>query len=232
MSNDIMLPPDSVQVWTIFVDQFAPHRATFEATLSPDEQQRAARFVVDEPRLRFIIARSALRTILAGYLDVASEVVQFAYGERGKPSLPESDLRFNLSHSDNIIVIAVTQNHDIGVDVEHIHHIPEMSIMARDNFSLNEQETLFKLPEQERERAFFRCWTRKEAYIKATGDGFSMPLRDFDVTLTQDETPRILRASGDDPARWSLVHLEPDADYVGAICIEGRDFTVIHRQLD
>jgi 4'-phosphopantetheinyl transferase len=232
MSINNPLTPDSVHVWTIFVEQFAWRRAMFESMLSSDERKRAARFVVDDPRLRFIIARGALRTILAGYLDIAPADLKFAYGERGKPSLPESDLRFNLSHSDNIILIAVTQNHDIGVDVEHIHHIPEMSIMARDNFSAYEQETLFNLPEQEWERAFYRCWTRKEAYIKATGDGFSMPLRDFDVTLTQDETPRILRASGDDPARWSLVHLEPDADYVGAICIEGRDFTVIHRQLD
>jgi 4'-phosphopantetheinyl transferase len=232
MSINNPLTPDSVHVWTIFVDRFAPRRAEFEATLSPDERQRAARFVVEEPRLRFIIARGALRTILAGYLDVAPEDIQFAYGEHGKPSLPDSDLRFNLSHSDNVILIGVTQNHDIGVDVEHIHAIPEMSIMARDNFSLYEQGTLFKAPEQERERAFFACWTRKEAYIKATGDGFSMPLRDFDVTLLPGEPPRILRANGDDPARWSLVHLEPDVDYIGAICVEGRDFAVIHRQLD
>lgn len=222
------MPPGEVHIWTAAVDRLVHRQSTFRQTLSPDEQARADRFVSDEVRTRFVVARGILRDILSRYLVQPPVDLQFVYGRRGKPMLPGTDLRFNLSHSENVVLLGITWGCEIGVDVERIHPIPQMETMARDHFSSYERQMLFSLPSDQRETAFFACWTRKEAYIKAVGDGFALPLTGFDVTL--DASPRLLRADGDDPARWSLYAIEPMPSYIGAVCLEGYGWQIIEKQ--
>ncbi len=182
---------------------------------------RMERFRFEKPRQQFIASRGMLRAVLAGYVDQAAEEITLTFGKRGKPGLVEGELQFNLTHSEDVLLLGITKGRRIGVDVEFVHPLEDMLMMARQNFSAYEQHVLFTLPEDQQEQAFFNCWTRKEAYIKATGDGFSMPLRNFDVTMIPGEAARMLRAEGVDPERWTLHHLEPYTGYVGAICVEG-----------
>jgi 4'-phosphopantetheinyl transferase len=224
---DFTLTPDTIHLWTAHVDRLIPRRAQFRSLLSADECQRADRFIADDARLRFTVARGVMRTVLGMYLGIAPGEIVFSYGPRGKPSLKveqiaETQIRFNLAHSANVVALAITQGHEIGVDVEEIRPMKEMVTIARDYFSAQEQGALFALPEGQREWAFFTGWTRKEAYIKAKGDGFALSLADFDVTLTPDQPARLLRAEGDDPARWSLLSVDTIPGYAGAVCVERR----------
>lgn len=215
--SGIALPPDTLHIWTAELNR--QHDTSWQ-TLSPDEQARAARFIHETIRRRFIAARGMLRAVLSQYLNVPPDAIPFVYGQRGKPTVPGTRLSFNLSHSENLALLGIVSAREIGVDVEQRRSIPEMPTMARDYFSPLEQTTLFDFPPEQRDEAFLACWTRKEAYIKAVGEGFALPLRDFDVSLASDVPPRFLRIKDDDPSRWTLIHLEPAPGYIGAACVE------------
>ena len=175
---------DEVHVWRLTLDR-PPER--FLELLEPDEVERANRFYFERDRKHFVVARGFLRLLLGWYLHAGPKQLQFAYGAWGKPSLAnefcESQLRFNMSHSHGVALYAVTQGREIGVDVEHVRAYFAGDYIARRFFSPHEVGDLRGLPEDDRVSAFFRCWTRKEAYIKATGRGMSQPLDGFDVTL-------------------------------------------------
>ncbi len=223
MPYDDVIPDDVIHVWSarldlLKIEQFLP-------LLPPDEIARMERYVVPQPRLQFAFSRGILRIILSRYLNQSPQKIHLRYGANGKPNLP--NMKFNMSHSADMLVIAITKRIDLGIDVERMRPLPELTIMAQDNFSLAEQAALFALPEAERTRAFFNCWTRKEAYIKATGDGFAMSLHDFDVTL--DNPPRMTRAEGDDPTKWTLYHLDPSPGYVGAVCVARAGLTLVEQ---
>lgn len=221
------LTENDLHIWQARFSDLLPQHDAFRHILTPDEVTRAARFRFDDARERFVLARGFLRRTLAPYLAITPDAVDFAYGARGKPILPSSDIRFNLTHSADRLLLGVCRDRMLGVDVEHMGPMDEMLTVARMNFSPNEQRIFFALPTDEQQRAFYTCWTRKEAYIKATGDGFKMPLSDFDVTFTPDQSPRLLRIVGDDPARWRMLHLDPAPDYVGAICVRDGDSLVL-----
>jgi len=223
-----MTANSSLHLWQAQISTLARHCPALEAVLSADERGRAARFFNETVRTRFIVARGVLRYILSKHTRIPPQELAFVYGARGKPTLP--DVQFNLSHTNDLILIGVSPQQSLGVDVEYIYPIPEMATIARDYFSINEQHALFALPPEQRQDAFFTLWTRKEAYIKATGDGFSMPLHNFDVTL--NHPPRMTRAEGDDPTRWHFYHLEPLPGYIGALCVLGHDFELIHTTFD
>ncbi len=161
----------------------------------------------------------------------------FVYGPKGKPALsPEycgAGLCFNLSHSSELALYGLTRGGDLGIDVELRRPMPDAEQIAERFFSLSERRALRAIPKEEKSNAFFNCWTRKEAYIKATGDGLSMPLNRFDVTLTPGDPPRMLSAEGSEEkaAGWTLFHLEPAAGYVGAIAIPGLGWHVVERSL-
>jgi len=132
-------------------------------------------------------------------------------------------IHYAMKANSNRRLLGFFAEQNIGVDVEHIQELPNMTTMARTNFSKSEQETLFSLPKSQQRLAFFTCWTRKEAYIKAVGDGFALPLRSFDVTFLPDDPPCILRAIGDDPQNWQLYDVSRDDAYVGAVCIQSKE---------
>ncbi|HEX5611275.1 MAG TPA: 4'-phosphopantetheinyl transferase superfamily protein [Burkholderiales bacterium] len=193
--------------------------------LLDDEVERANRFLVEKERNRFIVARATLRRLLAERLGVSPRAVRLARGTHGKPALAwplsESGLHFNVSHSQNLAAYAFSHGREIGIDVEAVRPMPDAEDVARRFFSRNERTAFFSLDPVDRCLAFFHCWTRKEAFIKAIGDGLSHPLSAFDVTLKPGEAPRLLRV-GDRPGErsgWSLGEFDPGAGFVGAFVV-------------
>lgn len=222
------LPGDEVHVWGARLDAPPAVVRRLLLTLAPDERGRAGRFHFKRDGDRFVVARGLLRAVLGGYLNVGPEALRFEYGARGKPSLAaEHDadgLRFNLSHSGGVALFAVARGREVGVDVERVSPRVECENIAGRFFSPREVAGLLALPPPRREAAFFDCWTRKEAYIKARGEGLSLPLDAFDVSLAPGE-PAALLANRLDPAevsRWSLRGLAPWPGFAAAVAAEGR----------
>lgn len=217
---------DEVVVWSVDLDLSDAELAPLGEHLSPDEAARASRFVFDVHRRRFVAGRGALREILGRGLGVAPARVCFEYGPQGKPRLggPEagSGLQFNVSHSAGLALVAVTSRREIGVDVEEVRDVPDAVPIAARCFSKEENRAFLSVPAAERVAVFFNAWTRKEAYLKALGDGLAHPLDAFDVTLLANEPARLLRVRGNEreAARWSLWSLDPAPGFVGAIVVE------------
>ena len=190
--------------------------------LSHDESQRAARFVRARDRGRFIVARATLRRLLGSRLDLPPEAIALVTGPFGKPELAphqsRSGLRFNLSHCDGIAVFGFSWDREIGVDVEAVRTLPDADRIALRFFSGNESKAYFDLRPADRPLAFFNCWTRKEAFIKALGEGLGFPLDRFDVSLAPGEPARLLRVDNEPGERcgWALDDFVPAAGFVGA----------------
>jgi len=196
------------------------------ALLSGVERQRANRFAFDRDRHRFIVARALLRRLLGARLGTRPEAVELVYGPHGKPALAPrhapADLRFNLSHSEDLAAYAFAHGREIGVDVEAVRSMCDADAIAARFFSARENQTYLSLDSRDRPRGFFHCWTRKEAFIKALGDGLSCPLDRFDVSLAPGEPARILRlarAPGDG-RRWRMESFAPAAGFVAALVAE------------
>jgi 4'-phosphopantetheinyl transferase len=221
------LPPGEVHVWRVPLAQPAWHVEQLAGMLAEDERQRAGRFRFEQHRQRFVVGRGALRTILGCYLDIEPEQVCFGYAARGKPHLqPEPEagaLYFNLAHSHELALCALSRDGPIGIDLEYALPLPDADQVAARFFSAAEQSAYRDLPPEQRQEAFYLCWTRKEAYIKATGEGLARSLSDFDVSLTPGEPARLLRVAGDplEAARWSLATLWPAPSYVAALAVPG-----------
>ncbi len=196
------------------------------ALLSDAEQGRAARFALHRDRGRFVVARSRLRRLLADRLYVQPESVELVYGERGKPALARrfanSGLRFNVSHCNDVAVYAFSTGREIGVDVEAVRRIGDAADIAARFFSPRENQAYLALGPRDRPLGFFNCWTRKEAFIKALGDGLYHPLDRFDVSLAPDEPARILRVESTpgDLCGWGMESFSPFPGFVAAIVIE------------
>lgn len=214
-----------VHVWRVALDAPEPEQPLYESVLSPDERSRAARFHFVRDRRRFTVARGALRQVLSRYTGLPAHDLHFCYNAYGKPALTPAcggaTVRFNLSHADALALIAVTAEHDIGVDIEQIRTEISYEQIARQFFSPQEVIALRSLPNEVRPQGFFNCWTRKEAYIKAQGVGLSLPMHSFDVSLAPGQAAALLHTC-DDPAeaaRWTLTALDPGAGYVGAVAV-------------
>jgi 4'-phosphopantetheinyl transferase len=225
------LDPHEVHVWYASLDELP--EAVFRKPLSHDERERSQRFRFDRDRRRFVTARGLLRIVLAHYVSLEPADLRFGYSPRGKPFLAGSGGPcFNTSHSGGLVVLAVARDRQLGVDIEQERAVPEVEDLARRYFSPWEQAELRRLPARERQPAFFRCWTRKEAFVKATGSGLSYPLDAFDVTLSPHEPARILRIEGDPEAagRFWLEDLQPARDFAGALVLEGRPIRIVTRE--
>lgn len=215
----------AVELWTADLDGHAEHAAELAAVLARDERLRACRFKFDRDRRRFVICRGLLRCVLARRLDVDPEDIQFEYGPFGKPQLGGrhgQPVGFNVSHADGYALLAVTSGCDIGVDIERIRPLTDLERLADMVFSPVERTALAALPAGDKVGAFFSAWTRKEAYLKARGDGLQRALDGFDVTLAPGEPARLLRvaAEPDEPSRWTLSALNVPAGYAAAVCVE------------
>jgi 4'-phosphopantetheinyl transferase len=228
----LVLGNNAVHVWRVNLDQSPSQVALFQNNLDDDERSRADRFYFSRDRERFIVARGILRAILGRYSNRAPECLCFSYSAHGKPALvSESDadaICFNLSHSHGNALYAVSRGREIGVDLEFIRCDLEAEQIAERFFSHREIETLRALPLSLRKYAFFLCWTRKEAYIKARGEGLSMPLDQFDVSLIPGEPAALLstKPDSDEARRWSLRNLNPASGYAAALATEGPDWAL------
>ena len=224
---DLTLDLGEIHVWRVSLDQTESCLQSLQQTLSTDERTKADRFRFPKDRSQFIVSRGALRAILSRYLNISSHILRFDYNPYGKPSLIVTQggntLRFNLSHSRGMALIAITKNRDIGVDIEGIN--PNFSCLeiAEKFFSPLENSVLRALPEHLQATAFFTCWTRKEAYIKAVGKGLSIPLNQFDVSLAPGEPAALLNVEGnpEEALKWSLIELFPSSDMVAAVAVAG-----------
>jgi 4'-phosphopantetheinyl transferase len=209
-----------VHVWTLRTRASSQVIARFEEVLAPNERSRAAQFRVCRPRESFILTRAALRHLLGHYLGQDPVSICLQYGTNGKPALSlTSELRFNVAHSGDIAAIALTQGCEVGIDLEQIRPIPDLEQIAATSFCNEEATEINSLPPAERERAFFACWTRKEAYVKAIGIGLSRPLDSFRVTV-RPEPPATLMFLEDEISAsesWTLHDLGLGPDYAGAI---------------
>ncbi|MEH2279808.1 MAG: 4'-phosphopantetheinyl transferase HetI [Nostoc sp.] len=216
--RNLTLLPDEIHVWRIELQQPETQLQYLITTLSSDEIARAERFYFPKHRQHFIAGRGILRTILGRYLGIEPSQVQFNYQQRGKPVLADkfadSGLAFNLSHSQELGLCAVNCTHQIGVDLEYIRPMSDIEALAKRFFLPREYEMLRSLSPNQQQEVFFRYWTCKEAYLKATGDGLSQ-LEQIEVSLTPTE-PAKLQITED----WSLFELIPANNYVAAIAVE------------
>jgi 4'-phosphopantetheinyl transferase len=222
-----------VHVWIFELSARADALEALRAQLSAEELEREGRFYFAHLRVSYAIAHGVLRYLLAGYLGARPRELQFSYNQQGKPRLAQEDcdLRFNLSHSGAMAAVAVAAGCEIGVDVEQVRTMEDMFGIARRFFSAAECGDLEAVRETERETAFFDCWTRKEAYIKAIGGGLSIPLDSFRVTLRADEPARLLSNREGDAERWNLRELKPGAGYRGAVAHSGPVRELIVRRI-
>lgn len=223
---DLTISTTDIHIWCVVLYRSASEIHNLAQTLSESELQRAERFHFARDKNSFIIRRSALRTILSRYLNVAPNLVQFCYGPCGKPEIAanfHSTLCFNSSHSQGLALYAVTRHRKIGVDIEQIRPLPDIESIAERFFSKPENAAFKTVSAQQKLAAFFNCWTRKEAYLKATGDGLSFPLDRFSVSLTPGEPAQLLNVEGDSaaPTLWYLKALVPAPNYIAAIAVEG-----------
>lgn len=201
----------------------------FESFLSADELDRANRFHFAEDRTHFVVARGLLRNLLAAYLGISCVELRFSYGAKGKPFLlldGQTQIHFNLSHSHGRAAFAFSRGRELGVDLEFVKEDFEAELIANRFFSRSEVLTLRTVPAELRNQAFFNCWTRKEAYIKARGEGLSMPLDEFDVSLRPGEPAALLNNFREEREveRWSMKAIPAPEDYVGALVVEGHDW--------
>ncbi len=218
-----------VHVWAANLEQPATRISSLQQILSRLEQARAAQFKFEKGRNQFITGRSLLRTILGSYLQLNPAQLRFQYNARGKPSLESSSaqgpLHFNVAHSKDLILIAVTRACPVGVDVEHLHPVNDFKDIAARFFTSGETTKLISAPADQQMVAFFNLWTRKEAYLKATGDGISGGLKEVEISCLPEEPAQILAISKNEEAakRWTLSELNPAHGYAAAVAAEAKD---------
>lgn len=216
----LSLGVDDLHVWAVPLSGDAePH----VAVLSANERERAARFHFADHRRRYEIGHGALRRILGAYLGRAPQAVEFVFGPRGKPFLAESlaghhGPYFSLSHSGKLALIGVASA-EIGVDCEKVRRLESYVAIAEKHFSRDEFAGLMRVPEAERLFAFYRCWTRKEAYIKALGEGLAMALDTFDVSLGDEPKFLACRDGRENPADWSMLDVSPGPEFTAAAAL-------------
>jgi 4'-phosphopantetheinyl transferase len=220
----IHLNSNELHIWRACLDVDSTVRERLSTLLSPREKERVARITFARDRHRFVVSRGILRQLLGSYLGEPPQDVLLETLAHGKPTLTAAaripSLRFNHSHSHGFALFAFCLEREVGIDVEKIR--PEVAFEGIENhyFSPQERTELDTLPQELRPEGFFLCWTRKEAYVKAKGEGLHIPLESFDVSLTPDK-PAVLNSS--DKERWSLYSLRPETGFVGALVAEGHE---------
>lgn len=226
-ASPLRLVHGEVYVWRLSHNPQCLPPIAWESTLSIDEHARANRFAFHRDRNAYITTRAVLRELLGHYLSTPPDKIQFHYSERGKPALASTasdpPVHFNVSHTRSLALLAFSSDRRLGVDVEFIRPIDNWEDIARRFFSQNELTELRALPPDQRDEGFYTCWTRKESYIKARGEGLHLPLDSFDVTLTPGAPERL---TAEDASNWTLVSLNPHAGYAAALTAEGQNLNL------
>ena len=226
-SNTLFIGDNEVHIYFASVNLSKPYIDTLRKNLIDEESQKAIKFVFEKDRVRYTIARGILREILGSYLSVEPKEVNFSVNKYGKLSIDrkyhQTNLNFNLSHSGDMIVYGVIKDKKIGVDVENIRSTDSCEDIINRFCSGHEICEFNMLPAHIKQRAFFNCWTRKEAYIKALGLGLYYPLEHFSVSLTPGKDAELTYDKNYDISDWSLKEIISNDQYVGAVAVEGKD---------
>jgi 4'-phosphopantetheinyl transferase len=230
--DDLLLSPDYVDIWRCCVGLADDQIGELSSLLSAEEKARAQRLKIAEKQNQFVITRGRLRQILGKYLNSDPCAFKFEYATHGKPYLEERwqghEILFNVSHSHNFVLIAMSLDHQLGIDIEKIQHDKDHTFLARRFFSKREQAELTALPEEIKRRAFYSCWTRKEAFVKAVGDGITYGLDTFDISVHPDETQPSLNihTNSTEDITWSVFNIPMDEDYMAALAVTGNTVSV------
>ena len=215
----------TVHIWAIQTKVPSAAVAQCEECLTPEEVTRAARFGLDGPRHSFIVARGSLRRLLGKYLAADPLGIPLAYTPKGKPVLAlDTRMNFNVTHSSDMAAIALALDCRIGIDLEEIRPLPDLEDIAKRFFCSEESAEILSYSARERESSFFRCWTRKEAYIKAVGEGLHMPLDSFRVAVKSGDCAKFIHIGGDAKAAeaWTLHDLNLASNCAAAVAYEDR----------
>ena len=224
--GELSLSSDEIHVWQVFFDREESHFNELARTLSEDERLKAKRFYFQKDQRRFVVTHGILRNILGRYLKIEPKRLKFSYGSHGKPAIDGvtdgHSLYFNMSHSHSLALFAFTWGRKIGVDVEYVRSMPDAEEIAQRFFSPRENAVFRTVPAGKKLEAFFNCWTRKEAFLKAIGNGLSRSLDSFEVSLAPEEPAQLLCVGGDplEASRWRLRELAPAHGYAGALVVE------------
>jgi 4'-phosphopantetheinyl transferase len=216
---------DEAHVWRADVREMRPQIERFASLLRDDETRRVASLLVEDDRVRFILARGLLRLLLGAYLAVQPASLRFDTGPHGKPALTSApdDLCFNLSHAGDHLLIAFAHQRAVGVDIEPVRSRRDPRLdhdkLAATFFAPEEQAALHGLADDARAAAFYVCWTRKEAYLKATGEGLLTPLNSFRVPLTPIAPLRPHLLPDSVAPQWALYDLPPIPSYAAALAV-------------
>ncbi len=229
--KQLKLSNKDIHVWRADLNLLPEQIEALATILSPDESDRARRFHFEKDRNRFIAARGILRLLLATYLNLSPSQLEFAYGDRGKPSLSvdtPGNLSFNLSHSQGLALYAITRTSFIGIDIEYLRPLSDALQLAKRFFSPREYQAIAQLSPPEQQRAFFRAWTAKEAYLKATGSGLSGGLEKVEISTQSEDAFKLLSIDGDGrlASFWSLYSVKIHPDYLAALAIQKNNWNL------
>jgi 4'-phosphopantetheinyl transferase len=232
--DPIALRDREIDIWKLNLNRESSEVGRAFRRLSQAEKGKADRFRFKKDRDHYVVARGDLRRIMGGYLDIEPDRVRFSYNKYGKPFLGNGNasILFNVSHSRDIALVAVTSGNEVGIDIEFVDDSIDVLTTAKGVFSQADTSLLEKLPPDLRTRAFFRGWTRKEAYLKALGEGFSQESRQFPVSIFLDEQKIVFTTSEVDRSRnWSLISLPFGQNYSSALVMEGEIDATRNRRL-
>lgn len=228
-ASALTLPPDTVHLWQVSLDQPTALVVLLEQLLSVDERARAARFRFERDRRRFIVARGILRSLLARYTNRPATYIEFSYSTKGKPALRSEQvphLHFNLAHSAEMALYAFTLEHEVGVDIEQQRPLDDVHQIAEHYFSPRERAILATQVDDELYRTFFTYWTRKEAYVKGSGEGLALLTTQLDVAVPQGQVVRLVGSNGE--ADWYIYDLAVVAGYRGALALQEHNVNIIY----
>jgi 4'-phosphopantetheinyl transferase len=213
-----------IHLWLLDLDEHADFQRDHYDLLQRHERIRADRMATEALFARHVASHGCLRLVLADYLGVPPASIEFVLSGNGKPRLSSpfgSRLSFNLSHSEGVAIIGITSGAEIGVDIERVRPLPDRLAIARNSFTLSESSQLAAMADADSTLAFLRCWTLKEAFVKARGDGLSISLNSFEISMNPESPPRLLHLSSGSPANWSFHSFEPWTGYLAAAAVRG-----------
>lgn len=202
----------------------------YESFLSADELYKANRYKFEKDRVHYITGRALLRNILSRYLNQFPGEIVFSYSDKGKPFIKDTEVKFNLAHSGGRAVYAVANNIEIGIDIEYKRELPDALQIAKRFFSEEEVKELSEISDGDIRTAFFNCWTRKEAFIKAVGEGLSYPLKDFSVTLKPGDKPEVkwIKDKTEEVKKWKIFNIDTEDNYVSSLAVKAEDMKVVY----
>ncbi|HMS64574.1 MAG TPA: 4'-phosphopantetheinyl transferase superfamily protein [Ignavibacteria bacterium] len=224
---------NEIHIYNSFAADDPDVLSSFLTILSEEEINKANRYKFQKDKNNYISFRAMLRMILSQYLYIHPSKLNFFYAEKDKPYIKDTEIKFNISHSENFAVFAVTKVNEIGIDTEIIRELPDALEIAKNYFSEKEVKVFSKVDHDNYKEAFFNCWTRKEAFIKAIGEGLSYPLADFSVSFLPGENPEMqwIKGKEDEVKKWSLFNLDLERDYVTSLAIRSKTVKIERKEI-